>query len=153
MKNCVVRKKISIIPDGNCFYRALSWWLTEKEEFHLLVRTKIIEFMKRSSKCQQYVRNKTDQNIEDYILGKNAMTSTVWATDVEIFSAAIWLETDIFTLINDSWNKFSHQGFNPKTGRNKPSPLGIYLENSHCHYEPIISVIQKGHLERKIDDD
>ena len=105
--------------------------------------------MRESLVCQQYVKNKSNKNIEEYILEKNIMSSTVWGGDVEIFSAAIWLETDIFTFIDDTWNKFSYKGFNPKKGRNIPSKFGIYIENSCLHYEPIVSVIRKGYSKEK----
>ena len=56
LENCVAKKKITIIPDANCLYRALSWWLTEREDFHELIREKIVEFMRKSTKCEQYVK-------------------------------------------------------------------------------------------------
>ena len=58
---------VSFISDLNCFYGAISWWPIEKENFHQSVRINISKFIKRSSKCQQYVGNKTAHSIEDYI--------------------------------------------------------------------------------------
>ena len=89
------------------------------------VKPKIVEFMRESLTCQQYVKTKSNKNIDGYIR-QNNMSSTVWGSDVEIFSAAIWLETDIFIFIDDIWNIFSHKGFRPKKGRNIPTKLGIY---------------------------
>ena len=149
LKDCVPKKKVSIYPDGNCLYRALSWWVTEREDYHECIRAKLVKFMRESLVCQQYVKNKSNKNIEEYIREKNIMSSTVWGGDVEIFSTAIWLETDIFTFIDDTWNKFSYKGFNPKKGRNIPSKFGIYIENSCFHYEPIVSVIRKGYSKEK----
>ena len=71
------------------------------------------------------------------------MMSTVWGSDVEIFCMAIWLKTDVFVYINNTWDKFSFKGFNPKVGRNNPSDQAIYLGNEASHYEPIISVVRK----------
>ena len=64
-------------------------------------------------------------------------------SDVEIFCMAIWLKTDVFVYINNTWDKFSFKGFNPKVGRNNPSDQAIYLGNEASHYEPIISVVRK----------
>ena len=150
LKCCVPKKKITIYPDGNCLYRALSWWVTERKDYHEYIRAKIVEFMRESLACQKKVKNKSNKNIEEYIRQNNIMSSTVWGTDVEIFSAAIWLETDIFILIDDTCNIFSHKGFHPKKGRNIPSKLGIYIENSCLHYEPIASVIRKGYSKEKL---
>ena len=36
---------------------------------------------------------------------------------VELFCAAIWLEVDIYVLLDQTWQKFSFMGFNPKRGR------------------------------------
>ena len=65
--------------------------------------------MRESLTCQQYVKTKSNKNIEEYTRQNNIMSSTVWGSDVEIFSAAIWLETDIFIFIDDTWNIFSHK--------------------------------------------
>ena len=52
---------------------------------------------------------------------------------VELFCAAIWLEVDIYVLLDQTWQKFSFMGFNPKRGRNVSSPNSIYLENRFDH--------------------
>ena len=67
----------------------------------------------------------------------------VWGSDVELFSAAIWLQNDIYVLKDEEWLKFSFMGFNPKKGKNRSSSFNIYLENRFNHYEPIVSVISK----------
>ena len=84
LKSCVHKKKISIYPDGNCLYRALSWWVTERKDYHECIRAKIVEFMRESLTCQQYVKTKSNKNIDEYIRQNNIMSSTVWGSDVEI---------------------------------------------------------------------
>ena len=143
LKNSISKKKISIIPDGNCLYKAISWWLAGKEDFHVLIRTKLVQFMESSSPCKQYVNNKTNQSMEEYLTQNNKKMSTVWGSDVELFSMAIFLQTDVFVYINDTWNKFYFKGFNPKVGRNISSNQAIYLGNEASHYEPITVVMRK----------
>ena len=99
--------------------------------------------MKTSSPCEKYVKNKTNQTIQKYVTQNNTMMSTVWGSDVELLSIAIWLQTDVFVYINGSWNKYSFKGFNPEKGRNISSNQAIYLGNEAAHYEPIITVIRK----------
>ena len=143
LRNCILKKTISIIPDGNCLYRSISWWLTCKEDFHGFIRTKLVDYMESSSPSKQYIKNKTNESIEEYLARNNTIMSTVWGGDVELFSMAIWLQTDVYVYINDGWDKFSFKGFNPKVGRNIASSQAIYLRNEASHYEPIVSVVRK----------
>ena len=46
-----------IIPNGNFLYRAISWWLTGKKDFHGLIRIKLVKFMESSSPCKKYANN------------------------------------------------------------------------------------------------
>ena len=39
LESCIVSEKISIIPDGNCLFRALSWWITGDENMHGQIRS------------------------------------------------------------------------------------------------------------------
>ena len=81
--------------------------------------------------------------MEEYLTQNNKIMSTVWASDVELFSMAIFLQIDIFVYMNDTWNKFSFKGFNAKVGRNISSNQEIYLGNEASHYEHITVVMRK----------
>ena len=59
---------------------------------------------------------------------------------VELFCAAIWIEVDIYVLIDQTWQKFNFMGSSPKRGKKVSSPNNIYLENRLDHYEPVVSV-------------
>ena len=83
---------------------------------------------------------KHNQDIDEYISERKISMLRVWGSDVELFCAAIWLEVDIYVLLDQTWQKFSFMGFNPKRGRNVSSPNSIYLENRFDHYEPVVSV-------------
>ena len=99
LRNCIPKKTISIIPDGNCLYRSISWWLTCKEDFHGFIRTKLVDYMESSSPSKQYIKNKTNESIEEYLARNNTIMSTVWGGDVELFSMAIWLQTDVYVYV------------------------------------------------------
>ena len=81
--------------------------------------------------------------MEEYLTQNNTIMSTVWGSDVELFSLAIFLQTDVFVYISNTWDKFSFKGFNPKVGRNISSNQAMYLGNEASHYEPITSVVRK----------
>ena len=49
LESCIVNEKISIIPDGNCLFRALGWWITGDENMHEQFRSKLITFI--STNC------------------------------------------------------------------------------------------------------
>ena len=107
LESCIVSEKISIIPDGNCLFKALSWWMTGNENMHGQIRSKLITFMS----LPRYVKNmmKHDQDIDMKI-----SMLRVWGSDVELFCATIWLEVDMYVLLDQTWQKFSFMGFNPK---------------------------------------
>ena len=99
--------------------------------------------MKSPSSSEQYIKNKTNESVEDYLTRNNTIMATVWGSDVELFSLAIWLLTYIYVYINDGWDRFSFKGFNTKAGRNIASSQAIYLRNEASRYEPVISVVRK----------
>ena len=70
------------------------------EDFHGLIRIKLVQFMESSSPCNKYVNNKTDQTMEEYLTQNNTIMSTVWGSDVEVFSLVIFLQTDVFVYIS-----------------------------------------------------
>ena len=146
LDDCIPEEKISIIIDGNCLFRALAWWLSANEDIHEIVRKKLLVFMSTSSLCGKYVEIKHDQKMSEYFSKTNMSATTVWGSDVDLFSSAIWLETDIFVFKDKEWEKFSHKGFNPKRGKNVSSSLNIHLHNDCYHYEPIVSVTAKNFL-------
>ena len=100
--------------------------------------------MRSSSHSKRYIKTKSNESVEEYLAHNNTIMSTVWGSDVELFSMAIWLQTDVYVYINGSWDKFSFEVFNPKVERNIASSQAIvYLKNEASHYEPIIPVARK----------
>ena len=45
----MVEEKVSIIPDGNCLFRSLSWWVSGDENNHETVRRKLLMFISAKS--------------------------------------------------------------------------------------------------------
>ena len=99
----------------------------------------ISNFMSTASLCKKYVKMKQSKNIEKYISERNINAESM-GQRCRIICAAIWLEVDIYVLIDQTWQKFYFMGFNPKRGKNVSSPNNIYLENRLDHYETVVSV-------------
>ena len=85
--------------------------------------------MSTASLCKKYVMMKHSQDIDEYISERKISMLIVWGSDVELFCPSVWLEVDNYVLFDQTWQKLSFIGFNPKRGRKVSSPNSIYLEN------------------------
>ena len=66
-----------------------------------------------------------------------------WATDLEIFTIALLLETDIWVFLGQGgtrWVGLSGYGYNLDRFFQEPTSNGIYTRNLGCHYDPILSL-------------
>lgn len=124
-----VTRKIE--ADGNCFYRAVSWWLTGVESHHMIFREAVGKHLKKNEpKFKKYCH---DEIYEKYV--DNVMREGVWASTCEIFAMANMLNVAIMTYLGDSgWMPHSPQNTCP------PRQGALYLKNTHMHYESTISL-------------
>nr|pir hypothetical protein F38B7.5 - Caenorhabditis elegans [Caenorhabditis elegans] len=120
-----------ITPDGNCFYRAISWWITGVQSHHMIFREAVGKHLKKNELMfKKYCHNEI---YEKYV--ENAMRDGVWATTCEIFAMANMLNVEIITYLGDSgWVPHSPQNNYP------PRKGAIYLKNTNMHYEPTTSL-------------
>ncbi|XP_065943020.1 myosin-2 heavy chain-like [Magallana gigas] len=142
-------KTRSIIGDGNCFFRALSFAIFGEECHHFKIRSAIVNhLLKNDSTFFSFLRSGY-QSVCSYVLKKGMLKNGSWATEVEIIAAAHLLQTDIFVFddYNESWARFSGKQAN---GRLNVEPEAIYLK--HCyraHYEVVLSVdVQKENVSK-----
>ena len=137
-------KDIKIIKgDGNCFFRAVSYAITGSEGTHGTVRQRVVEHMKQpgiSKKLEGY----TNEKVDNYLRRTKMASNGVWATDVEIMSAASLLKTDIYVYATHgitrsrkmAWLRYP-SGFTLKKGTN----TAIYLQNlNQDHFDVVLSV-------------
>lgn len=101
-------KKYSIIGDGNCLFRALSYVITGRQMYHNIIRSKVIEHMKA---IEHYLRPHLNCSLDDYLENSQMRIPGTWGTDIEIFAAASFLSTDIYVYTNTNnayrWHLFS----------------------------------------------
>ena len=129
--------------DRNCFFRALSYALSGSECSHAIMRQRIVNHMRQpttSKKLERYM----NENVDMYLRRSNMVSNGVWATDVEIMSAANLLKTDIYVYASHgrtrnrklSWFKYPY-GFSLKKG----TKTAIYMQNlNQDHFEVVLSV-------------
>ncbi|XP_052710760.1 uncharacterized protein LOC128185124 [Crassostrea angulata] len=133
-------KTRSIVGDGNCFFRALSFAIFGDECHHFKIRSIIVNHLLKNEQTFLSFLRSGYQSVCNYVMKKGMLKNGVWATEVEIIAAAHLLQTDIFVFDNSgkSWARFSGKQAN---SRLSVEPEAIYLK--HCyraHYEVVLSV-------------
>ncbi|CAC5392235.1 unnamed protein product [Mytilus coruscus] len=129
----------SIISDGNCLFRALSFAISQRQEYHKQIRKKIVDHILHISKdLSSFVRDPYE-NAEEYVRMQKMKESNIWGTELEILAAAHFMQADIYTFTNNKWIKYTaHQIDKDITVENE----AIYLKHveESSHYEVVMSV-------------
>ena len=92
-----------------------------------------------SSKFELYLRDEYT-SVQDYVTKSRMYYSGSWATEMDIFAAADFLETTIMTLNGGRWN--AHRP--ATTDSQSCTENGIYLNHTGNHYEVVQCVKQRG---------
>ena len=114
-------KRIKVIGDGNCLFRAVSHAVTGSQDHHKLLRQLTVEQMPKRGKT---FRQFSDKDAKDYLNQSKMDQVSVWRTEVELFTLASLLELSIFV--------FLHVGQKNKWIPYHPKPI-----NCHKHEESI----------------
>ncbi|XP_071092712.1 uncharacterized protein [Haliotis cracherodii] len=122
--------------DGNCFFRAISYFLTDHETSHLRLRDAVVQHMsEKGEKLDNYLQ----QNVTKYLNSSRMAENGVWATDAEIMATASLLQTDIVV--------YTHYGkelkwlcYPASFTLEKLSIGAVYLTNLHEHFDVVINV-------------
>lgn len=84
------------------FFRAVSFSLTNSEDFHNVIRSAVcVHMMENNDLFIPFIDN--EQCIENYLSFTQMAQENTWATDIEIFATAHLLNTDIYTFSRGSW--------------------------------------------------
>ena len=121
-------KLIHILGDGNCLFRALSYAVSGRQVYHTQMRVQIINHMYH---IEHFLLPHMNRSLNSYLANSHMTRNGVWGTDIEIFSAASLLSTDIFVYTQfgetHKWLKFSRTMIDGKKPANSCS---IYLNHS-----------------------
>lgn len=127
-----------IIGDGNCFFRAISYSLTDTENYYKEVSGAICQHLLENKEDFVTFLRSNDVSIESHVSAM--MQDGNWATELEILSLAHMLSVDIFTYSESRWIKFSGQNvcssMHSKAG-------GLYLDHRYGnHYDVVLDVAE-----------
>ena len=135
----------TVIGDGNCFYRCISYCVTGSQDFHLNIRQKLVSHM-RVNRDVMRTLIPGGAGVLDYIKQKKLGQPGTWATEVEIHAMANMLQTDIYTytMYGSSWKwlKCSSSFLNVHDDTdNRPA---LYQQNTNLnHYDVVEDVHNK----------
>lgn len=129
-----------IQQDGTCFFRAISFSITNSESHHQCFREIVCQhILKNEMKSQPYMRS--EESLKNYMSSSRMMKDGTWATELEIFATSDLLEVDIFTYSNLRWLQFSLNGLHPDVVNQNEA---IYLNHKQQnHYDVVLKVTAK----------
>ena len=138
-QDSIPKHTIPIVPDGNCFFRAISMLVTGVEENHMKVRQALTKHVEDHSDIYR-----------TFLESRGGMTTYVqsmrrpreWATDTEIFAAATLLNT-IFEVCTEfrtnNIKEYHWQTFHPLKDNSVSLPK-VYISHKDDHFEPILDI-------------
>ncbi|XP_062589569.1 uncharacterized protein LOC134251199, partial [Saccostrea cucullata] len=131
----------SIEEDGNCLFRAISYAVSNRQQYYHKVRGAVVNHIKKTDALKSFLRPEF-QSVEQYIQMSKMENDKTWGTELEILAAADLLKTDIFTFLNGSWIKYSSSQI---CSNNKVKGESIYLKHTgnSNHYECVTFVNDK----------
>lgn len=133
------KQTIPIVPDGNCFFRAISMLITGVEDNHMAVREALTKHVADHSDIYRtFLESRGGMNT--YV--QSMRRSREWATDTEIFAAATLLNT-IFEVCTEcrtnNGREYHWQTFNPLKDNSVSLPK-VYISHKDDHFEPILDI-------------
>ncbi|XP_061175632.1 uncharacterized protein LOC133184560 [Saccostrea echinata] len=129
----------SIGMDGNCLFRAISYAVSNRQQYYQKIRSSVVNHMKNSADALKSFLRPGYESVEEYIRMSGMENDTTWGTELEILAAADLLKTNIFTYLNGSWVKYSPSQICSSAEVNNESIYLNHVTNSN-HYECVSSV-------------
>ncbi|CAG2237476.1 unnamed protein product [Mytilus edulis] len=139
----------SITGDGNCLFRAISYALSNRQEFYGNIRKAIVDHLIRNAEMFKSFLQPRFKTVKEHIHSLQMKENNVWGTELEIIACADLLKTDIYTYYNDSWIKYSSSQL---CNKNKINVQAIYLQHltGINHYEVVTAVSQKSRYQNRM---
>ncbi|CAC5377345.1 unnamed protein product [Mytilus coruscus] len=132
----------TITGDGNCLFRAISYSISNRQEYFGNVRRAIVDHLMRNAEVFKSFLQPRFKTVEEHIQTLKMEENNTWGTELEILACADLLKTDIYTFYNNSWIKYSSSQI---CSNNNVNDQAIYLQHNGDinHYEIVTAVTQK----------
>ena len=130
-----------IVGDGNCFFRAISFSLTNSEEYYHVLRNAVCTHLQENNELFKLILRDNEESVENHLALSKMSIEGSWATEVEIFAMAHLLNIDIYTYTNNHWLRFSCEDIDSSS---QSKEAAIYL--NHCgqnHYNVVLTVAKE----------
>ncbi|XP_064645914.1 uncharacterized protein LOC135499178 [Lineus longissimus] len=143
LQQCRPRTVQPIEPDGNCFFRCVSYAVFGSEQHHLLIREKVVHHIKLQNHLFTALLPLSCSTIDHYIQNTLMELSGTWATSLEITGTAHFLKTDIYTYKQNDydaewkWHRYTPTIVDSSVIVGQKS---LYIRNKQNHYEFVTSV-------------
>ncbi|CAG2237450.1 unnamed protein product [Mytilus edulis] len=139
----------SITGDGNCFFRAISYAVSNRQEFFGKIRKAIVDHLIKNAEMFKSFLQPRFKSVIEHIQTLQMKENNVWATELEILACADLLKTDIYTFYNGSWIKYSSSQL---CSSNNINVQAIYLQHltGINHYEVVTAVTQKSRYQNRL---
>lgn len=132
------RRTHKVSGDGNCFFRAVSYVICGKEEYHLTFRNAIIHHM--SGAIKKDLENYLAKNIHSYISQSKMDKAATWATDAELIGSASYFGCDIYVYAQHG-EKLQWVNY-PVSFTSAPTEEALFLENvSANHFNVVLATV------------
>ncbi|XP_078340715.1 uncharacterized protein LOC111117892 [Crassostrea virginica] len=130
---------VDIEPDGNCFFRAISLSLTNKQDFHQKIRSAICSHLLENAMIFKSFLRLGEVSVENHISLSGMSEDGNWATEIEILALSHLIKTDVYTYTQGRWVTYSGQMVNPDVNRASSSGIYLYHRNQN-HYDVVTRV-------------
>ncbi|VDI44776.1 Hypothetical predicted protein [Mytilus galloprovincialis] len=129
----------SIISDGNGLFRALSFAISQRQEYHLQIRKRIVDHISDISKDIASFVPDPFENAAEYVRIRKMKEPKTLGTEMEILAAAHYMHTDIYMFTNNEWIKYSPHQIDKDINIEHEA---IYLQHvdKSSHYEVVMDV-------------
>ncbi len=134
-------KCIKIKGDGNCLFRAVSAFITGREDDHFAVRLAVTNFMKASQNTNNFSSSLApNSTMCNYILNKGMHKLGTWGTDVEINVVATMLQVtvNVFTSYGKSgrqWTRYNPIFTNDLCLEKSTTSISLYHSKACDHFD------------------
>lgn len=124
-------RSISIVPDGNCQYRSISYSLSKSQNLYKRIKQNVIKYIiEHKDIFSNYIY---DMTFEEYI--DNISEENEWGNEVTLLAASLYLGIEINVYDKNTNAKISTYNELPNESTDKK--IYLYYDNLMMHYDAI----------------